>query len=35
MSNSMRKGRVTLLEKVAMTVLNPADVLTHGYKPVP
>ncbi len=35
MSNSMRKGRVTLLEKVAMTVLNPADVLTHGYKPLP
>jgi hypothetical protein len=35
MSNQMRKGRVTLPEKIAMTILNPADVLTHGYKSVP
>jgi hypothetical protein len=35
MSNKMRQGRVTLLEKIAMTALNPADVLTHGYKSVP
>lgn len=32
MSRSMRKGRVTLPEKIAMTVLNPADVLAHGYR---
>ncbi len=32
MSRSMRKGRVTLPEKVVMTVLNPADVLVHGYR---
>ena len=35
MSNQMRKGRVTLPEKIAMTILNPADVLTHGYKSIP
>ena len=32
MSTSLRRGRVTLPEKIVMTVLNPADVLAHGSK---
>jgi hypothetical protein len=32
MSRQMRKGRVTLPEKVVMTILNPANVLAHGYQ---